>query len=199
MTRATELLLLVNGTLHQWSRPLLLVRLISGQSHEVSTAFTDSWMVKQISSTLNLLQTITLLMRRAQQKRDTTFQKILLIKLFASFLITKVFDPTVRFLDTLHLVQPMRLTRLLLRTWRNIVASLTKVGTLFASVGLKSKLQRVLFLQTQCCRRATRAYSRGKTYQTMKSALLLVCKKHLRHSLITLTTRLVVSLKACAK
>ena len=140
-TRVMEHLQLVNGTLHQWSNVLLQARLISGHLHVGSIASTDSLMVKQISSTLNLLQTITLLMHRALQKRATTSQKILLIKHCTLFLTSRVFDLTVRSLATLHLVQHTHLTKHRLHTWRNIAASTTKVGTSFASVGSRSKLQ----------------------------------------------------------
>ena len=139
--KATEHLQLVNGTLRQWSNVLLQARLISGHLPVGSIASTDFLMVKQISSILNLLQIITLLMRLAQQKRAITFQKILLIKHFTLFRTLKASDLTVRSLVTLHLEQHTHLTKHRLRTWRNIAVSTTKVGTSFASVGSRSKLQ----------------------------------------------------------
>ena len=140
VTRDTEHLQLANGTLRQWNSALLLAHLISGLLHVASIASTDSLMVKQISSTLNLSQTITLSMHHVLQKRVTTYQRTLLIRRCTLFLTSKAFDQTVRSLVTLHSAQHMRPTKHQRHTWRNIAASMTKVGTLFASVGSRSKL-----------------------------------------------------------
>ena len=156
-------------------------------------------MARQISFTLNLSQTTTLLMRHALQKRVTTYQKILLIRLCALFLTTKAFDQIVRSLVMSHLVQHMRRTKPLLHTWRSIAVSTTKVGTLFASVGSRNKLLPELSLQTPCCRLATLAYSHGTNCQKTNSALLRVCKKHSQRSLTTQMIRLAALLKGCAK